>query len=176
MSQKRMLKVEQEPQKLYSLSLNVQTYNNFILLQISTFLISRYAALVCGAVCQPAGLPDVIWPALYTWEVLVGYTLMELGRKQAVSSLTDLSISFVSDEFLYSEMVLFPLRPFLFHSILCDMAVPSAWHKKLMSLLCCLPSNLWEHFSFKTCRHIADANCLWKLAWLFRLVIVLEDR
>lgn len=121
-----MLKVEQEPQKLYSLSLNVQTYNNFILLQVSTFLISRYAALVCGAVCQPAGLPDVIWPALYTWEVLVGYTLMELGRKQAVSSLTDLSISFVSDEFLYSEMVLFPLRPFLFHSILCDMAVPSA--------------------------------------------------
>lgn len=50
MSQKRMLKVEQEPQKLYSLSLNVQTYNNFILLQVSTFLISRYAgkALVGG--------------------------------------------------------------------------------------------------------------------------------
>lgn len=93
MSQKRMLKVEQEPQKLYSLSRNAQTHNNFILLQVSTFLISRCTgkAFVCEAACQPASLPDVIWPALHTWEVLVGYLLMELGRKQAVSSLTELS-------------------------------------------------------------------------------------
>lgn len=92
MSQKRMLPVEQEPQKLYSLSLNAQTLNNFILLQVSTSLISRCTlkTFVCGAACQRAGLPDVIWPALHTWELLVGYTLVELGRKQAVSSLAKL--------------------------------------------------------------------------------------
>lgn len=73
---KKNAEVETKPSKLYCLSLNAQTHNS-ILLQGSTFLLSRCAgkAFVCGEACQPAGIPDVICPALHTWEVLVGYTL-----------------------------------------------------------------------------------------------------
>lgn len=90
---KRMLKVEQEPQKLCNLSLKAQTHNNFILLWVSSFLMTRCTgkAFVCGTACQLTSLSDMNWPALHAWEELVGCMLMELGKKQDVSSLKELS-------------------------------------------------------------------------------------
>lgn len=140
---------------------------------VTIFLISgcMRKVLVCGAICQPASLPGMIWPALHTWEVLVVYMFEELRRKQALSSLTEPSKQSSSSA---QRRPSFPPRAFLCPSVLCNVTLSliQRTHEfpSLLTYLC------GELCSFKPCRYIADANISWKLPWLFRLVIVLEDR
>jgi len=168
----KMLKEEWRLQKLHHLSLRAQIHN-FTLLQDTIFLISgcMRKVLVCGAICQPASLPGMIWPALHTWEVLVVYMFEELRRKQALSSLTEPSKQSSSSA---QRRPSFPPRAFLCPSVLCNVTLSliQRTHEfpSLLTYLC------GELCSFKPCRYIADANISWKLPWLFRLVIVLEDR
>lgn len=141
-----MLKEELRPQKLHSLPLRAQIHN-FTLLQDSIFLISGCTrkVFVCGAKCQPANLPGVIWPALHTWEVLVVYMFEELRRKQALSSLTETSKQASSSAQRWTS---FPPRAFLLPSVLCNVILKpdtkSPWVLFTANLL------LWTTMFFQT--------------------------
>lgn len=139
--------MEWEPQKLYHLCLNAQIHNNFILLQVSTFLYTgvQVKHLSVGQLasqlayltwCSLPSTPGKCWWETHWW-VWGG------------SKLSLLWWVFWTDQFLYSKMALFPPGPFLLHSMLRNTTVLSTWHKKPVSLVYCLPNNLCEEcFSF----------------------------